>query len=107
MRPYPLKDVPRIIELCRPFSKAHGEPVGWGEEGARRLGIADVDGKNPDWGSSVTIKEGEVPVYWACGVTPQQVIMDSQSSGTIKGKVFSHKAGYMLVLDVNSEYVCS
>jgi uncharacterized protein YcsI (UPF0317 family) len=60
MRPYPVQDIPRIIDICRPFSKAHGEPVGWGEEGARRLGITDVEGKNPDWGSSVTIKEGEV-----------------------------------------------
>lgn len=70
------------------------------------LGITDLDGKHPDWGQSVTIKEGEVPVYWACGVTPQQVVMDSQSAGKVEGKVLSHKAGFMLVLDVKSEYVC-
>lgn len=104
MRPYPLKDIRRIIEICRPYTKAHGEPVGWGEEGARRLGITNVD--EPEWGSAVPIKEGEVPVYWACGVTPQVVVMDSQAAGTVEGKVMSHKAGYMLVLDMKSEGVC-
>jgi uncharacterized protein YcsI (UPF0317 family) len=102
MRPYPREAIERVREITRPYVLAHGEPVGWGEEGARALGITDLDGSSPDFGDASEIKEGEVPVYWACGVTPQLSVMDSK----LPGLVLSHAPGHMLVLDLLCEEVC-
>ena len=51
----------------------------------------------PDFGDSVQIKEGEVPVFWPCGVTPQSVVMN------VKPKiVITHSPGHMLITDVKN-----
>jgi uncharacterized protein YcsI (UPF0317 family) len=69
----------------------HGAPVHIGEPGA--LGIADLS--KPDFGDPVEIREGEVPVFWACGVTPQAAIMASRPPFAI-----THAPGYMFISDV-------
>ena len=102
MRPYKRSDIPRVIEVTRKFSLAHGEPVAYGPEGAARLGITDLTGTKPDWGGSIRLEDDEVPVFWACGVTPQLVVMNSG----IEGTVMAHKPGHMLVTDLPDDEVC-
>ncbi|ESK84966.1 duf1445 domain protein [Moniliophthora roreri MCA 2997] len=102
MRPYPAGAVDVVRAITRPYVRAHGEPVAWGVDGARALGIDDIIGLNPDHGDPSDIRAGEVPVYWGCGVTPQQVVIDSGIPGT----VISHAPGHMLVLDQHIADVC-
>lgn len=64
MRPYRAEDVERVRDVTRRFLATHGEPVAWGWEGMRELGIEDI-GK-PDFGEEPVIREGEVPVFWVC-----------------------------------------
>lgn len=70
---------------------------GW--DGAAALGITDVH--NPEYGDAPELRDGEVPVFWACGVTPQLVVMNSGVSGTIVG----HGPGKMFCLDWEAEQV--
>ena len=68
------------------------------DHGARRsgvIGIADVNA--PDFGDAVTIRPGEVPVFWPCGVTPQAALMASKPAFAI-----THAPGHMLVTDVKN-----
>ncbi|WVW78060.1 hypothetical protein I302_100011 [Kwoniella bestiolae CBS 10118] len=95
MRPYPLEDIERVRDITRPYIQAHGEPVAWGKDAAKRLGISDI--YKPDFGDAPVLKEGEVPVFWGCGVTPQLVAM---SSPDLKGIAIGHAPGKMLCLDL-------
>ncbi|KAL1983585.1 hypothetical protein VTN96DRAFT_10164 [Rasamsonia emersonii] len=99
MRPYRPEDVEKVRDVTRPFLATHGEPVAWGWEGAREIGVRDVD--KPDFGQPQRFEEGEVPVFWACGVTPQLIV---ESAGDkIDGLVFAHEPGHMLVTDWTTE----
>jgi uncharacterized protein YcsI (UPF0317 family) len=80
------------------FPHAHGAPVHFGDPGA--IGILNV--MRPDFGDPVTIRSGEVPVFWACGVTPQAVLMESQPEFAI-----THSPGCMFVTDQLAEGVSS
>lgn len=62
MRPYRPEHIGRVREVTRPYHSTHGEPVAWGWEGAKQIGITDLD--NPDFGDPQTFQEGEVPVFW-------------------------------------------
>ena len=64
MRPYPRESLELVRSITRPYLLAHGEPIAWGEEGARSLGIEDLDGTRPDYGEASEIREGEIAVYW-------------------------------------------
>jgi uncharacterized protein YcsI (UPF0317 family) len=57
-----------------------------------KIGITDIN--SPDFGDSVTIREGEVPVFWACGVTPQAALMKTRPPFAI-----SHAPGHMFITD--------
>jgi uncharacterized protein YcsI (UPF0317 family) len=75
----------------------HGGPVHIGDPA--ELGIADVTA--PDFGDPVTFEPGDVPMFWACGVTPQAAVMASRLPFAI-----THAPGYMLITDTpDSEYV--
>src|SRR3972149_5235676 len=74
MRPIPAPLVPRAVQISGRFPAVHGAPVHVGDPAA--LGIRDL-GK-PEFGDAVTIRPGEVPVFWACGVTPQAVAMQAK-----------------------------
>ena len=63
--------------------------------GTEAIGITDL--AHPDYGDPVTIREGEVPVFWPCGVTPQNVIMASKPSFVI-----THAPGHMFLTDVKN-----
>jgi uncharacterized protein YcsI (UPF0317 family) len=60
------------------------------------LGIADIN--RPDYGDAVDLVDGDIPVFWACGVTPQAVVMRSKPTICI-----THAPGHMLVLDELNE----
>jgi len=91
MRPIRSRDVARVVEICARFPQAHGAPVHVGNPQA--LGIADV--MRPDYGDAVEIRADEVPVFWACGVTPQWV---AQRSGL--ALCVTHAPGKMFVTDL-------
>lgn len=90
MRPYPADDVERVAAITRPYVEAHGEPFWSGEPG--RLGIHNL--ATPDEGDAVPFEPGEVPVFWACGVTPQAVAIESRLP-----YVVTHEPGHMFVTD--------
>lgn len=100
MRAYPPGRVEEVRDITRRFGRQHGEPVAWGWEGAETLGVAEkLRSGKVDFGEWVEVGEGEVPVFWGCGVTPQVAVMESG----IGGVVLSHFPGCMFVSDVLAE----
>ncbi|GAQ46679.1 DUF1445 domain protein [Aspergillus tubingensis] len=95
MRPYHESEVERVRDITRPYLATHGEPIAWGWDAVKRLGIRDIH--DPDFGDKVEFGEGEVPVFWACGVTPQMAV--EAAGEKIDGLVFAHEPGHMLVTD--------
>ncbi|MBJ7553868.1 putative hydro-lyase [Marinomonas spartinae] len=91
MRPYTPKDAIRAIQITSRFPKAHGAPLHFGTPSD--IGIDNL--AQPDFGDAVSIKEGEVPVFWACGVTPQVAIKNAQPPICI-----THAPGKMLITDL-------
>ncbi|RCW71589.1 putative hydro-lyase [Pseudorhodoferax soli] len=91
MRPLKAADAIRAVQVTSRFPGAHGAPVHLGDPA--RIGIADAG--RPDWGDAVEIADGELPVFWACGVTPQAVIEAARLPFCI-----THAPGHMLVTDL-------
>jgi len=91
MRPMLAKDAIRAIQICSRFPSVHGAPIHFGQP--ELIGIHDIS--KPEYGESVTIKENEVPVFWACGVTPQLVLEQTKPPFCI-----THSPGKMLVTDI-------
>lgn len=94
MRPIPEKDIVRAVQITSRFPSVHGAPIHIGNPAG--IGIKDID--KPDFGDRVTIKAGEVPVFWACGVTPQAVAMQIKPELMI-----THAPGHMFITDVRDE----
>lgn len=94
MRPIPEKDVVRAVQITSRFPSVHGAPIHIGNPAS--IGIKNID--KPDFGDRVTIKAGEVPVFWACGVTPQAVAMQIKPELMI-----THAPGHMFITDVQDE----
>ena len=94
MRPIPKDLVVRTVQVTSRFPGVHGAPIQVGEPDA--IGISDV--LAPDLGDPVEIREGEVPVFWACGVTPQAVAMRSRPPLMI-----THSPGHMFITDLRDE----
>lgn len=90
MRPIPQDQVVRAVQITSRFPAVHGAPVHVGNP--LELGICDIT--QPDFGDAVPIKPNEVPVFWACGVTPQAVMMRSKPELAI-----THAPGYMFLTD--------
>lgn len=96
MRPFKPADAIRAIQITTRFPAVHGAPVHIGKP--ELIGIKDI--AKPDYGDAVSIQPDELPVFWACGVTPQSVILQSRPAFAI-----THAPGFMLVTDVrNSEF---
>jgi len=74
MRPYLPGDAVRAVQISSRYPRVHGAPVHVGDPA--QIGIEDIS--RPDYGDAVDLYTGEVPVFWACGVTPQAVIMKSK-----------------------------
>jgi uncharacterized protein YcsI (UPF0317 family) len=93
MRPFKPADAIRAIQVTSRFPDVHGAPVHIGFP--ETLGIADL--AKPDWGDPVELRPGELPVFWACGVTPQAVVMAAKPELCI-----THAPGSMLVTDLEN-----
>lgn len=93
MRPIPDELVVKAVNVTAAMPRVHGAPVHIGNPGA--IGIKDI--MKPDYGDSVTVNDGEVPVFWACGVTPQNVVMQSKPPFAI-----THAPGHMFITDVKN-----
>jgi uncharacterized protein YcsI (UPF0317 family) len=91
MRPIPADQVKDAYEISGRYPQAHGAPIAHGNPSD--VGITDIS--KPDWGEAVEVRAGEVPVYWACGVTPQNVLLDAKLPICI-----THSPGHMLIADV-------
>jgi uncharacterized protein YcsI (UPF0317 family) len=90
MRPMTPAQAIRATQITSRYPSVHGAPLHVGEPEA--LGIADVAA--PDYGDPVEVREGEVPVFWACGVTPQAAAEESRPELMI-----THAPGHMFVTD--------
>ena len=95
MRPFTPAHAIRAIQITSRFPNVHGAPVHFGDPAA--IGIADIN--KPDWNDAVEVLEGHVPVFWACGVTPQVAIEQARPPLCI-----THRPSHMLITDrVNAE----
>ncbi len=94
MRPLKPADTIAAIQITAKYPTMHGAPVhlGFPEE----IGITDID--HPDFGDAVEIRAGELPVFWACGVTPQSVIMAAKPPLAI-----THSPGCMFLTDIRDD----
>ena len=104
MRPYKKSDIEAVRSITRLYILTHGEPIAWGWDAVEKLGIKDID--VPEWGDAPLTLDGRslgnvygdeenVPVFHACGVTPQEAVLRSGLEGTI----MAHAPGHMLALD--------
>jgi uncharacterized protein YcsI (UPF0317 family) len=91
MRPIPGELVPAAVQVTGRMPQVHGAPVHVGSPSS--LGIADL--ARPDFGDPVEFQDGDIPVFWACGVTPQAALMASRPPFAI-----THAPGHMFVTDV-------
>ena len=95
MRPLPRSDVTAAIDISARFSAMHGAPVHVGDPAG--LGIADL--ARPDYGDPVHLSPDDVPVFWACGVTPQAVAQRARLPLAI-----FHAPGHMFITDRTHEH---
>lgn len=96
MRNFTVANAIRAIEITSRYPRVHGAPIHFGDPGA--IGVADID--NPEFGGQPDIRPDEVPLFWACGVTPQIVVEQARPPVCI-----THKAGHMLLTDrLNEEF---
>ncbi len=91
MRPMRPADAIEAVQICARFPLAHGAPVHLGDPA--QIGVSDI--MAPDYGDSPDIRDGELPVFWACGVTPQAAIVTARPALAI-----THAPGHMLVTDI-------
>ena len=98
MRPMKAADAIRAIQITSRFPSVHGAPVHLGDPGL--IGIEDIH--KPDYGDPPRIEEGEIPVFWACGVTPQSLIHTVRPEFSI-----THAPGHMLITDVANARLAS
>jgi len=91
MRPIQAADLSKAVTASARFPGAHGAPIHIGDPAA--IGIADIS--KPDWGDAQEFRPGDVPVFWACGVTPQAVALASRLPLMI-----THSPGHMFITDL-------
>ena len=94
MRPIPSDKVTQAVQITSRYASVHGAPIHIGDPST--IGIKDL--RKPDFGDPVTIKKREVPVFWACGVTPQAVVMKTKPELCI-----THTPGHMFISDLLNE----
>ncbi|CAA0101572.1 Putative hydro-lyase [Halioglobus japonicus] len=93
MRPFLAADAIRAIQICSRFPAVHGAPIHLGDP--QLIGIADLS--QPDYGDAIRIEQAELPVFWACGVTPQLALQAANLPLAI-----THSPGCMLVTDMRN-----
>ncbi len=97
MRPFSAAQAIRAVEITSRHPEMHGSPVHLGFP--EQIGISKLD--QPDYGEAVPVHPGELPVFWACGVTPQAVLMASKPPFAI-----THSPGCMFVTDRLDRSLC-
>jgi uncharacterized protein YcsI (UPF0317 family) len=90
MRPIPAELVEQASAISAGFPLAHGAPIHIGDPAA--IGVREL--ATPDYGDPPVVEPGDVPVFWACGVTPQSVALESRPELMI-----THSPGCMLITD--------
>jgi uncharacterized protein YcsI (UPF0317 family) len=98
MRPMKAADVIRAVQVTSRFPNVHGAPVHIGDPSL--IGIADLS--KPDYGDAVDVMPDELPVFWACGVTPQAAIQQARPAFCI-----THAPGAMLITDLLNNQLAS
>jgi uncharacterized protein YcsI (UPF0317 family) len=98
MRPMTAADAIRAVQITSRFPRVHGAPVHLGRPDL--IGIADLGA--PDFGDPIEVQDDELPVFWACGVTPQAAVMAAKPAFCI-----THAPGCMLVTDLLNHRVAS
>jgi uncharacterized protein YcsI (UPF0317 family) len=98
MRPMVAADAIRAVQITSRFPAVHGAPVHLGDPA--RIGIADL--ARPDYGDAVPVEPGELPVFWACGVTPQAALQRARPPLCI-----THAPGAMLITDLLNHQLSS
>lgn len=93
MRPMTPGQARRAYEITAAMPNVHGAPVQIGHPEA--IGVADV--MKPDYGDPVEIREGEIPVFWPCGVTPQAAVENAKPP-----IVITHAPGHMFITDIRN-----
>ena len=96
MRPFKPADAIRAVQITSRYPAVHGAPVHLGHP--HLIGIKDI--AKPDYGDPVPVNADEIPVFWACGVTPQSVINAAKLPFAI-----THSPGLMLVTDLRNRYM--
>lgn len=91
MRPLPPAQAIRAVQITSRFPNVHGAPVHIGLP--ELIGIEDLEA--PFAGDAPHMREDELPVFWACGVTPQIAIEQARPALCI-----THKPGAMVITDV-------
>ncbi|HVS40608.1 MAG TPA: putative hydro-lyase [Gemmataceae bacterium] len=91
MRPMTPAQAISAVRVCTRFPRCHGTPIHMGDPNS--LGIRDL--ARPDFGDAVEMRPGEIPVFWACGVTPQAAAMEARPP-----LLMTHKPGHMFVTDL-------
>lgn len=90
MRPMTEKQAIRAVQVTSRYPSVHGAPIHFGNPA--QIGISDL--AHPDFGDPVPIRDGEILVFWACGVTPQAAVMNSKPEIAI-----THAPGHMFITD--------
>ena len=98
MRPLKPRDAIRAIQITSRFPAVHGAPIHIGLP--ETIGIKDL--AKPDYGDAVPLESDELPVFWACGVTPQAVIAEVRPDFCI-----THAPGCMLITDLRNTRLAS
>jgi len=98
MRPMRAQAVIRAVQVTSRFPDVHGAPVHVGEP--TLIGIKDL--AKPDYGDAVDVHPDEIPVFWACGVTPQAAIEQARPEFCI-----THAPGAMLITDLLNQHLAS
>jgi uncharacterized protein YcsI (UPF0317 family) len=98
MRPLVAADAIRAVQITSRFPAVHGAPVHIGDPA--QIGIADLS--RPDYGDAVNVLPNELPVFWACGVTPQAALKRARPSFCI-----THAPGSMLITDLLNHQLAS
>jgi len=93
MRPFRASDAIRAIEITSRYPRVHGAPVHIGRPDL--IGIEDLS--RPWAGDATEVREDELPLFWACGITPQSVVLEARPSLCI-----THSPGHMLVTDLKN-----
>jgi uncharacterized protein YcsI (UPF0317 family) len=98
MRPMKAADAIRAVQITSRFPTVHGAPIHLGDPAL--IGIADL--QKPDYGDAVEVMPDELPVFWACGVTPQAAIVQARPAFCI-----THAPGFMLITDLLNQQLAT